>query len=122
MKKHHAMAIAVLVAGCASQPKPTDTLASSVNAAHRAEEAGAQRIPDAELHLRLANQQNNEAKHMMDEGENERAALLSRRAQSDAELSLALAREHDANQRVAQVSTIQQQLDTAQTQPQSSTP
>src|SRR5262245_51284291 len=109
MNKHHVWAIAVLIAGCASQPKPTETLASSVKAAHTAEQAGAQQVPDAELHLRLANQQNREAKRMMDDGENERAEMMSRRAESDAELSLALARQHDAYERVAQTEVMLKQ-------------
>jgi hypothetical protein len=102
MGKNKVFAIATLLAGCASYPQPTESLANSVGAAQGAKEAGAEQVPDAALHLRLANEQNAEAQRLMAEDDNERAAFLTRRAQSDAELALALAHEKDANQRVAE--------------------
>src|SRR5688572_5300437 len=102
MGKNTIWAIAGLLAGCASYPQPTESLANSVGAVHGAKEAGAESVPDAALHLRLANEQNAEAQRLMEEGDNERAAFLTRRAQTDAELALALAREKSAQQRVAE--------------------
>lgn len=102
MRKIELWAVASLVAGCASYPQPTDNLANSTAAVRGAEEAGAQQVPDAALHLRLAEEQNDKAKRMMADGDNERAHYLTMRAQSDAELALSLAHEEEANQQASQ--------------------
>jgi hypothetical protein len=95
-------AILVSLAGCASYPQPTDNLAQSVGAVHGAKEAGAEKIPDAALHLRLAQEQNEKAQKLMADDENERATYVTERARSDAELALAMAREEKARKRAQQ--------------------
>jgi hypothetical protein len=95
-------AILVSLAGCASYPQPTDNLAQSVGAVHGAKEAGADKIPDAALHLRLAQEQNEKAQKLMADDENERATYVTERARSDAELALAMAREEKARKRAQQ--------------------
>jgi hypothetical protein len=58
-----------------------------------ARELGAQAVPRAQLHLRLAQEQVTQARKLAEDGENERAASLLNRARADAELALALSRE-----------------------------
>jgi hypothetical protein len=95
-------AIFVALAGCASYPQPTEKHASSVGAVSGAKEAGAEKIPDAALHLRLAQEQNEKAQKLMADDENERATYVTERARSDADLALAMAREERARKRAQQ--------------------
>lgn len=101
-------------AGCASLPAPTGRVASSEAAARSAREVGAERVPQAALELRLAEEQIAKAKELMANGDNERADLMLQRAQADAELALSLAREdqarNDAAQVVAQVTQLRGQV------------
>lgn len=60
-------------------------------------------MPQAALHLKLAEEQIAQARQMMDEGNNLRADYMTLRAYNDAELALALAREQAARQRAMQV-------------------
>jgi hypothetical protein len=83
-------------AGCASVPPPTDHLASAIAAVRGAQEAGAGQVPKAALQLKLAEEQVAQARVMMKRGDNERADFMTLRAFNDAELALALAREHQA--------------------------
>jgi len=92
------------LAGCASYPQPTEKLATSVGTVHGAQEAGAERLPDAALHLRLAEEQNEKATKLMKDGDNERATFMAERARRDGELALALAREDSAKKRAQQAS------------------
>jgi len=79
--------------GCASAPPPTDQLASAEASMRAARELGAQHVPRAELHLRLAQEQVTEARKLAQNGDNEQAARLLNRAHADAELALALSRQ-----------------------------
>lgn len=97
-------AICISLAGCASYPQPTENLASSVGAVRGAQEAGAEQLPDAALHLRLAQEENEKAKQFMNDGENERAAYMTERARADADLALALAHQERAQKRAQQAS------------------
>jgi hypothetical protein len=82
--------------GCASAPAPTEQLASAEASMRAARELGAQQVPKAELHLRLAQEQVEKAKKLAADGDNDRAALVLNRAHADAELALALTRESTA--------------------------
>jgi len=82
------------VSGCASTPQPTEKLTSSEAAIRGATEVGAPQVPQAALHLQYAQEQVAQARVLMKNGDNERAGLLLMRAQADAELALALAREN----------------------------
>ena len=84
------------IVGCGGAPPPTERVASSEAAVRGAREVGAQSVPNAALHLKLAEEQIAKAKAAMQEDENEEAERLLMRAQADAELSLALARESQA--------------------------
>jgi hypothetical protein len=89
--------ILLLASGCgASFPEPTQKLADA-EAAHRsARELGADKKTDAQLNLKLAQEEIDAAKAQIKAGDNRRADFILLRAKADAELALALAREHDA--------------------------
>jgi hypothetical protein len=55
-------------------------------------------VPDGALHLKYARDQVAEANKLIAAGENEEAVLVLRRAESDANLALALARAEAAQQ------------------------
>jgi hypothetical protein len=89
--------IALLSAACGSSlPPPSDRLASAEAAARSARELGADREPKAQLHLKLADEQIEQAKKLMADGDNRRADLILQRANSDAELAVMLAKEFNA--------------------------
>jgi hypothetical protein len=60
-----------------------------------AEEVNASQIPRAALHLKLAQEQTDKAKRLMEDGYNERAELTLKRAQADAELAIAISKEQE---------------------------
>jgi len=88
--------IGLAAVACASAPQPTERLASTQAAVRAAKEVGAKDVPQAQLHAQLAEEQVQQANKLMEQGENERADLVLRRAQADAELAVALAREADS--------------------------
>lgn len=91
------MAATSLALGCGgSFPPPTQPLADAESAQRSAAELGAASHPDAELHLRLAQEQTAKAKTLMSDGDNERAGRLLLRARADAELAIALSRKQAA--------------------------
>jgi pyridoxal biosynthesis lyase PdxS len=94
--------LGLLAIGCASHPAPTEQVASSLAAVRGAEEAGALQVPEAALHVKLAEEQIEQAQALMSEDENQRAEDLAVRAYQDAELAIALARENAARQRLQQ--------------------
>jgi hypothetical protein len=89
-------AIALVAVGCGGAPKPEARIASSQGAIRGASEAGAEGVPQATLHLKLAQEQRDQALELIRNGENHRAEMLLARAEADAELALALAREASA--------------------------
>jgi Flp pilus assembly protein TadD len=90
-------AMASVLAACGgSFPPPTDRLASAEAASRSARELGADRDPKAQLHLKLAQEQIDQAKTLIADGDNKRADLVLQRANSDAELSVMLAKETTA--------------------------
>jgi hypothetical protein len=88
--------IAVVVSGCASVPPPTDRLARSEGSIRGAAEVGAQGVPAASLYLKLAQEELQAGKALMQQGDNERATYVLLRAHADAELALNIARENQA--------------------------
>ena len=86
------------LAGCGSSlPPPSDRLASAEAASRSARELGADREPKAALPLKLSQEQIDQAKKLMADGDNRRADLVLQRASADAELSVMLAKENNAN-------------------------
>ena len=90
------LAIIVTAFACGGAPKPEARLASSEGAIRGAQEAGAAQVPQATLHLKLAQEQRDEALKLIKDGDNHRAAMLLARAEADAELAVALARQANA--------------------------
>ena len=109
MKRVGLAGLALVAVGCASHPAPTDQLASSVAAVRAAKEGGASDVPEAALHLKLADEQVNHAKRLMDDGDNQEAEDRANRASQDAELALAMAREKQSQDRLAHFSQNQAQ-------------
>lgn len=87
---------ATLMAGCGSYPAPTERVASAEAGIRGAQEIGAGNVPQAALSVKLAQEEVQKAKQLMQDGDNRRAELILMRAQADAELALAQARESQA--------------------------
>jgi hypothetical protein len=82
----------VFAAGCGSAAFPLDKLTDAKSTVRAAQEAGAQDTPQAQLHLKMANDELASSQKALDDKDNDRARLLLNQAQADADLSLALAR------------------------------
>jgi hypothetical protein len=82
--------------GCAAPPVPAEKLASAEAGIRAASEVGAEGVPQAALHLKLARDEVEQAKGLVHGGDHDRATIVLDRAEADAELSLALARESGA--------------------------
>jgi pyridoxal biosynthesis lyase PdxS len=89
-------------AGCAGHPAPTEQVASSLAAVRGAEEAGAKDVPEAALHVKLAEEQIEQAKKLMADDKNLQAEDRALRAGNDAELAVAIARESAAKKKLDQ--------------------
>lgn len=103
-------AVAVFAAACGSFPKPEARITSSEAAIRGAQEAGAPSVPAATLHLKLAQEQREKAMEAVKNGENEKADYLLMRAEADAELANALAREAAAKADTAKTAEQVEQL------------
>src|SRR3990172_8331358 len=84
-----AVVAGAIASGCASTPLRTEASTSGIRAA---EEAGAAQVPQASLHLQLANEELELAKGLAAKGEKENAASMLLRAETDAELAVTLSR------------------------------
>lgn len=102
MRKTLLGVIGLCAVGCASYPAPNDQVASSLASVRGAEEAGAMNVPEAALHVKLAQEQIEQAQAMMKNDDNMRAEDLAVRAFQDAELALAIAREDAAKKKLDQ--------------------
>ena len=100
------------LAGCATTVRtlPPEAVIDSEVTIRQAEEAGAAQVPDAARHLQWAREQTNAARRLLEHNQKERAALFLRRAEADAELALALAREAPARADAERVRQEIQQL------------
>lgn len=94
--------IGLCAIGCAQTPAPGDQIASSLAAVRGAEEAGALNVPEAALHLKLAQEEIEQAKRLMQGNENEKAQDRALRAGNDAELAVAIARETASQKKLEQ--------------------
>jgi hypothetical protein len=91
-----AVPLGLLLACGASFPVPTQHMADAESAHRSAIELGAASQPDAELHVKLAEEQMAKAKPLLADGDNKEADSLLIRSKADSELALALAREQVA--------------------------
>ena len=107
-------ALALLVVGCASYPEPKQAEINSEAAVRGAQEIGAEKDPQATLHLRYATDEIAHAKNLIASGENEHAERVLMRAKADAELALALAKlrteQADAQQAQSEVAEMKRKL------------
>jgi hypothetical protein len=94
--------VLALCGACGSYPPPTERMTTSEAAIRAADEVGAGQVPRAALHLKLAQEQTDKARKLMEDGYNERAELTLKRAQADGELALAIAREHQMVEKAQQ--------------------
>jgi hypothetical protein len=78
------------IAGCGGAPVPNAKVASSEAAIRAAQETGGRDVPQAALHLKLAEEQLQAAKALIRDNDNKRAEYVLMRAQADAELAIAL--------------------------------
>jgi hypothetical protein len=112
--RHELVLLSIALTGIAcATTSSTERLEASAAAIRSAEEIGAQNIPQANLHLQLAKEQSQHAKQLIEAGgDKEEAASLLARAEVDAELARALAREDStrtqAQQAIDRVKTINQ--------------
>ena len=86
----------VASAACGGAAVPQETLTAAQASVKGAEVGGANEDPKAQLHLKLANEQIDKAKKLIEDGDNEEAARVIDRAQADADLALALAQQAKA--------------------------
>jgi hypothetical protein len=90
-------AASVMLGACASSgPVPAEQLGRSEGALRSAQEVGADRVPPAALHLKVANDELAMARKLIADGENRRAEYVLLRAEADANAALNLAREVQA--------------------------
>jgi hypothetical protein len=87
------MSLATLFAvGCGGAAFPLDKLTDAKSTVRAAQEAGAQSDPQAELHLKMANDELAASQKALNDKDNDRARWLLNQAQADADLALAQAR------------------------------
>lgn len=85
--------LVVATAACAARPLPAARVGSAEAAVLAARAHGATRLPDAAMHLRLAEDQVARARRLIEDGEHERAEWFLVRAEADATVADALALE-----------------------------
>lgn len=99
---------------CGGAAVPQDALTAAQADVKGAEVGGAADNPQAALHLKLAKDQIATAEKQIADGDNERAARTLDRAQADAELALALAKEakaqNDASEASEQVGKLRKEI------------
>lgn len=102
--------VVVFLGGCATTSGVTDRVTATETTIRVAREMGAGKTPRAALHLQLAQEQVDQAKVLLNDSQEKQADLALLRAQADAELALALAREAtaatEAEQAVEQVKSL----------------
>jgi hypothetical protein len=84
------------LSACATTQLPPDRLASSTAAIRSADEVGAKELPQAALHLKLAQEELALAEQLAKDGDAARAELVLLRSNADADLALALARQAES--------------------------
>jgi hypothetical protein len=96
-----ALVVALLMAsGCGGGAPPSERLSTAEAAIRGGIELKANVSPPrAALHLQLAQEQVDKAKHYIADGMNQRADLALRQAEADAELAIALARSEEMKQK-----------------------
>lgn len=95
--------LAALALACGSAPIPlSGSLSQTQSAIRAAEEVGARSVPKAALHLKMAQDQLQQAKALLADDEEEEASVLLARAEADAELALTMAKESNLRAQAAE--------------------
>lgn len=84
--------LAVALGACGSSAMPTARVASSEAAVRSAHEVGADAVPEAALHVRMAEDQLRTANKLIKDDEPEKADMFLKRSQADAELAIGITR------------------------------
>jgi hypothetical protein len=96
--------LAMAVAGCGSSPPPLQT-ESSTSAIRAAQEAGANDVPQASLHLQLAKEELVRAEEFSAQGRTAQASSQLLRAEADAELAILLS--HEQTDKLAAIAAME---------------
>ena len=96
--------------GCGASAPPTLQQSKTQSAIRGAEVAGAEDTPKAKLHLKMAKDHLANAEQLISEEEYDDAALVLRRAEADANLAIALAKEAQARERAEDLQKKVQEL------------
>lgn len=101
-----------LAVGCSNQKAPHTALTEAQSEVSAAEARGAQEVPQASLHLKMAKDAIAEAKQLMEEGQHEEAKAALERANIDAKLAKSLATEEqikdEAQEQIDRVKSLEQ--------------
>lgn len=89
-------------AACGGSAIPTTEMGRAESAVGAARASGAEEVPAAALHLRLANENLAFARSLVSKGENERARFVLERAAADADLAKSLVHEARSKARAEQ--------------------
>jgi hypothetical protein len=113
MRHFSLVSSALLIVACGGAAIPQEQLTSSKATISVAQAEGAPNEPQAALHLKLAQEQVAKAEALIKDGDNEEAAQLIDRAQADADLAVALAKESkakaDAQQTIEQLERLKKE-------------
>lgn len=121
MRLAHGLAglcVLALSTGCGSSQAPRQQVTQAKSSIRAAEAVGAQNYPQAALHLKMARDQVYSAEQLIRDDENRAASLVLQRAEADAELAMALAREqrirYEAQSALQRVQQLRTQMQTMQ--------
>jgi hypothetical protein len=90
------LGVTIGLAACGGAPPPEKEMIAAQATIRGAQEIGADKLPGASLHLKLAERQVDKAKVLIADEYNDRALLVLKRAQADADLALSMTREETA--------------------------
>jgi multidrug efflux pump subunit AcrA (membrane-fusion protein) len=107
--------------GCGGAAVPTERLTAAESAMRAAQEVGAHSVPQAELHLKLAEEQVQLARKLSADGDNERAGAVLLRAKADADLAVALAKDAQAEKTLEAADAKLKSMNTPATAPAATT-
>jgi len=96
MQKSLVIGIVAAGIGCGAGSLPTERVSSTEASVRAAQEVGAQKVPRAQLHLRLATEELAAARKFAENGDDDLGTQQLDRAKADAELAVALSREATA--------------------------
>jgi len=90
----------LMLVACGGSSLPPARVADTQSAISAAAAVGADQNPQAALHLKMARDQLKQAQGLLDDGKDEEASLVLKRADADAEVALMITREAQASANV----------------------